>query len=128
MKGRIGTRPWHTCQTTLFTLYPKSLVDKLRYVNDVKLTKEAKLRLRWIEYYEKVKDVTKTCRYFGISRTTFYKWLKRYQKDGLKGLLDRPKTPLRKRAPTVRKKYELDIIRIRNNNPTWSKEKIAIER
>jgi hypothetical protein len=120
MKGRIGT------QTTLFNLYPKSLVDKLRYVNDVKLTKEAKLRLKWIEYYEKVKDVTKTCRYFGISRTTFYKWLKRYQKDGLKGLLDRPKTPLRKRAPTVRKKYELDIIRIRNNNPTWSKEKIAI--
>jgi len=31
MKGRIGTRPWHTCQTTLFALYPKSLVDKLRY-------------------------------------------------------------------------------------------------
>ncbi|MFP3159616.1 MAG: helix-turn-helix domain-containing protein [Hydrogenobaculum sp.] len=26
-----------------------------------------------------------------LSRTTFYKWLKRYQKDGLKGLLDRPK-------------------------------------
>jgi len=63
-----------------------------------------------------------------LSRTTFYKWLKRYQKDGLKGLLDRPNTPLRKRAPTVRKKYELDIIRIRNNNPTWSKKKIAIER
>jgi len=60
MKGRIGT------QTTLFALYPKSLVDKLRHVNDVKLTKEAKLRLKWIEYYEKVKDVTKTCRYFGI--------------------------------------------------------------
>jgi hypothetical protein len=72
-EGRIGTRPWHTCQTTLFNLYPKSLIGKLRYVNDVKLTKEAKLRLKWIEYYEKVKDVTKTCRYFGISRTTFYK-------------------------------------------------------
>jgi len=60
MKGRIGT------QTTLFNLYSKSLIGKLRYVNDVKLTKEAKLRLKWIEYYEKVKDVTKTCRYFGI--------------------------------------------------------------
>jgi len=46
----------------------------------------------------------------------------------LKRLLDIPKTPLRKRALTVRKKYELDIIRIRNNNPTWSKEKIAIKR
>ena len=33
---------------------------------------------------------------------------------------------MRKRATTVRKKYELDIIRIRNNNPTSSKEKIAI--
>ena len=44
----------------------------------------------------------------------------------MKGLLDRPKTPLRKRAPTVRKKYELDIIRIRNNNPTWSKKGIKI--
>ncbi|MFP3158306.1 MAG: helix-turn-helix domain-containing protein [Hydrogenobaculum sp.] len=29
-----------------------------------------------------------------LSRTTFYKWLKRYQKDGLKGLLDRPKSRL----------------------------------
>jgi len=24
-KGRIGKRPWHTCQTTLFNLYPKDL-------------------------------------------------------------------------------------------------------
>ena len=32
MKGRIGTRPWHTCQTTLFTLYSKSLIGKLQYV------------------------------------------------------------------------------------------------
>jgi len=32
MKGRIGARPWHTCQTTFFTLYPKSLIGKLRYV------------------------------------------------------------------------------------------------
>jgi hypothetical protein len=49
MKERIGTRPWHTCQTTLFNLYSESLADKLRYVNDVKLTKETKLRLKWIE-------------------------------------------------------------------------------
>jgi len=40
-----------------------------------------------------------------LYRSTFYKWLKRYQKDGLKGLLDRPKTTLRKRTPTAKKKY-----------------------
>jgi len=38
MRGGIGTRPWyaceswHTCQTTLLNLYPKSLIGKLRYV------------------------------------------------------------------------------------------------
>jgi len=31
-KGRIGKRPWHTCQTTLFNLHSKSLIEKLRYV------------------------------------------------------------------------------------------------
>ncbi|WP_197535269.1 helix-turn-helix domain-containing protein [Caldisericum exile] len=112
VKGRIGT------QTVLFALYPLSLVKKLKYVNDVKLTKKAKIKLIWIEYYKKVNNISKTCRHFGISRTTFYKWLKRYEKYGLQVLLDRPKTPLRKRAPTVRKQYELDVIRIRNENPT----------
>jgi len=35
MKGSIGTRPWHTYQTTLFTLYSESLIEKLRYVKSV---------------------------------------------------------------------------------------------
>jgi len=112
MKGRIGT------QTSLFSLYPKSLVEKVKYVNDVKLTREAKVRLSWIEYYEKVKNISKTCRHFGISRNTFYKWFRRYERYGLIGLLDRPKTPIRKRAPVLRKKYELEIIKVRNENPT----------
>jgi transposase InsO family protein len=119
MRGRIGT------QTALFSLYPKSLTDKLKHVNDVKLTREVKVRLSWIEYYKKVQNVSKTCRYFGISRTTFYKWFRRYEKYGLRGLVDRPKTPIRKRIPTIRRKYELEVVKLRNENPTWSKEKIA---
>ena len=34
-------------------------------------------------------NVAQTCRYYGISRQTFYKWLNRYQEKGLEGLRDR---------------------------------------
>jgi hypothetical protein len=29
------------------------------------------------------------CRYYGISRTCFYRWLRRYQDEGIDGLRDR---------------------------------------
>lgn len=40
------------------------------------------------------KNVAKTCRYYGISRTAFYEWYNRYQKEGEKGLRDRSRGPL----------------------------------
>jgi len=38
-----------------------------------KLSREATIRLRWFEHYHKSKNASLTCRYFGISRKTFYK-------------------------------------------------------
>lgn len=37
--------------------------------------------------------MAQTCRYFGISRQTFYAWLRRYQEKGLEGLRDRSSRP-----------------------------------
>lgn len=51
------------------------------------LPPEAKKRLEWIKYYAKTKSVSETCKKFGISRTTFYRWKKRYEEKGLKGLI-----------------------------------------
>src|SRR4026209_1412169 len=39
------------------------------------------------------RNVAQTCRRFGLSRRTFYKWRKRYKDDGAAGLCDRPRTP-----------------------------------
>lgn len=39
-------------------------------------------RLAWILYYEETHSAQKVCRRFGISRKTFYKWLKRYKVSG----------------------------------------------
>ncbi len=39
--------------------------------------------------------VAQTCRHFGISRKTFYKWRQRYAAQGAAGVGDRPRRPLR---------------------------------
>ena len=41
------------------------------------------------------RSVARTCRHFGISRKTFYKWRRRYAEHGDAGLVDRPRTPHR---------------------------------
>jgi transposase len=82
-------------------------------------------RLEWIEHYLKTKNISKTCKHFGISRNTLYKWLKRYQKEGVEGLYDKPRTPKNTRKPTLRNKYKDEIIKIKKENPKWSREKIS---
>ena len=51
---------------------------------------------------ETTKNVSKTCRHFGISRKTFYKWVARYQSHGEAGLCDRPTRPHRSPNATPR--------------------------
>lgn len=49
--------------------------------------------LRWAS--EGPHNVARTCRHFGISRKTFYKWKQRHDVHGDGGLGDRPRTPHR---------------------------------
>ena len=46
------------------------------------------------------RNVAKTCRHFGISRQTFYKWVRRYKAHGEAGLCDRPRRPHRSPSST----------------------------
>lgn len=41
------------------------------------------------------RQVARTCRYFGISRTAFYRWKQRFDEFGEACLADRPRTPHR---------------------------------
>jgi transposase InsO family protein len=43
---------------------------------------------------EAIKNISKTCRYFGVSRAAFYRWRNRYQKYGAHGLRNRSRRPL----------------------------------
>src|SRR5207253_8855179 len=39
-------------------------------------------------------NVSRTCRYYGITRQAYYTWLSRYEELGLEGLRDRSHRPL----------------------------------
>jgi transposase len=52
-------------------------------------------RLAVLRHAEEVTgNVAATCRYYGISRQCFYKWLRRYEELGEDGLRDRSSAPL----------------------------------
>jgi len=52
-------------------------------------------RLAWMICYEETGSAQEVCRRFGISRKTFYKWLKRYRQSGgdTKSLVDQSRRP-----------------------------------
>jgi transposase len=63
-------------------------------VSEQELARRAKRRLAIIEHAEEeTGNVAMTCRYFGISRHTYYYWYRRYQELGLEGLKDRSTRP-----------------------------------
>src|SRR5690349_8442150 len=69
------------------------------------IDRQIKHRLAVLRHAEEVSgNVAATCRYYGISRTLFYKWRRRFEEIGPAGLADlsrRPKTSPRATDPEV---------------------------
>ena len=68
-------------------------------------------------------NIRQLCRRFGISPTAGYKWLGRYQSDGLAGLKDqsrRPKNSPRRSSDEV----EQAVVKLRQKHPTWGGRKL----
>ena len=58
------------------------------------LSRAAARRLAIIRHAEEVSgNVALTCRYYGISRTLFYTWRRRYEELGIDGLRPRSRRP-----------------------------------
>ena len=64
--------------------------------------RKAELRLRRIEHFEQItRNVSQTCRFFGISRGEFCIWLQRYRKGGIASLRDGKPGPGYSRSTTL---------------------------
>jgi hypothetical protein len=75
--------------------------------------------------FEKHGSVSLTCRYFGISRPTFYRARGRYDAAHLSSLEDRSSRPRRTRKPTWSPELVAAVRQERERFPRWGKEKIA---
>jgi transposase InsO family protein len=73
--------------------------------------------------------VAAVCRRFGISRDKGYKWLRRWQTEGVAGLADRSRAP-RSHPQAVAEELLEACLALRRQHPTWgpAKVKAALER
>ena len=104
------------------------VVPKLSSIRPtVTLSKEAKQRLKWIDYYHNNgNNGVLTCRHFGIHHKTFYRYYNRFKAGGLVGLESRSSRPHQVRKPlTPRPVVEL-VKRLRRANPEYSKYKLEV--
>jgi transposase-like protein len=76
----------------LLTWWPS---ERRPEVDDREQQRKVKHRLAVIRHAQEVTgNVAATCRYYGISRQCFYKWLRRYEELGEEGLRDGSSAPL----------------------------------
>lgn len=110
-------------QTGIGTIIP-GLASVKRTVS---LSKQAKLRLQWLDYYQAHEGNARlTCRHFGIHHRTFYRYYQRFRQQGLVGLEGRSHRPRHVRQPLTPPEV-LSIVRtLRKANPELSKYKLAV--
>src|SRR5487761_338889 len=91
------------------------------------LSREARKRLQWFDFYHAHgRNAALTCRYFGISRQTFYRWKRRYDPQALGSLEDRSHQPRHRRHPTWTAEQAERVRLLREQYPRWGKDKLAV--
>ena len=93
----------------------------VQYHASARLT--ARGRLALVQAVEHGGSVTATCRGFGVSRRTYYRWRARYQAQGAGGLVDRSSRP--HRSPRrLALEHECAIAELRQQRQ-WGPDRIA---
>lgn len=93
----------------------------------VELSKKARQRLKWFDYYESHNHNARlTCRYFGISPQTFYRWKRRYHPWDLRSLEDRSHRPKHLRQPSWSPELAQAVLKLREQYPRWGKDKLVV--
>lgn len=81
-------------------------------------------RIRLIQAHRSgLYSMTELCAAFGVSRRVGYKWLERYEANGLAGLADRSRAP-RTSPQRMTKAVEALLLAAREKHPTWGPRKI----
>jgi transposase InsO family protein len=83
-------------------------------------------RVRFIgSYLEAGEPFSSLCERFGVSRKTGYKWVERYESDGVAGLEDRSRAPL-SHPHAVADDVVEKILKVRKKHPRWGPRKLCV--
>lgn len=115
----------HVGSSTIYrTILPNN--EALGRIRDVKLSRDAKHRLKIIEYYLDCHNVSLTCRHFGICRSYFYKWYKRFNPRRLDSLEDLSCRPYHTRKVSYGFELVKLVRKLRTDYPRFSAKKLAV--
>jgi putative transposase len=91
------------------------------------LSKAGRQRLQWmLFYYFNGRNGARTCRYFGISRQTFYRWKRRFDRHDLATLEGRSHRPRKVRQATWSAQLAERVLALRRQYPRWGKDKLVV--
>lgn len=78
-----------------------------------------------LHFAENQYSISETCRHFGISRSTFHRWVERFDPKNLRSLQDRSHEPMTLRQSAVAPEIVELVRRYRMRYPHMGKEKIS---
>jgi len=90
------------------------------------ISRGAKKRLKWFDHYRKTGNARKTCRYFGISPQTFYRWKSRFDPYDLTTLEELSRRPHQVRKPKTPVEVVEKIHKLREQYPRWGRDKLVV--
>jgi putative transposase len=106
------------------------IIPKASYITSLvrqgTISKEAAKRLRWMDHYNRYRNARLTCRYYGISPQTFYRWKNRYDAYDLRTLESGSHRPYKIHHPETPVKVVERIQRLREQYPRWGRDKLAV--
>ena len=96
-----------------------------RIDSDSAPSRQARMRQRLFDWHRTHgQNVSRTCRHFGISRPTFYRWQRRYVPGRPQTLEDRACVPRHRRPPSWTADQARAVRDLREQYPRWGKAKL----
>ncbi len=107
-----------------------SLIPGAEYIRSLvrqgTISPGAAKKLRWMDHYHRNRNARLTCRYFGISPKTFYRWKRRFDPYDLTTLEEESRRPRHVRQPRTPVRVVERILELRTRYPRWGKNKLVV--
>jgi transposase InsO family protein len=101
-------------------------VDKKQITMPWKDTTTMEQKVEFIcEWLSEKYTITELCNAFGISRPTGYRLIGRYEKEGIEGLLERPRAPINHPNRT-KEEVEKKVFSLKGQHGKWGAKKLRI--